>query len=550
MKKIYLSLIILGGLLSFSSCNDMLQEDAHSKIEKVKFFNNADEAKPVLLGVYRSMVTGDTYGLNLSLLFPLSSDLSQCSSGINSYRKIAANAYTTSDAYIKKTWEALYQGIYRANDFLATMATRYDYFTASDKKKANIYIAEARSLRALYYFELVRYWGNIILMKQADDSYKSNDEFVQADPTEVYQFIEDDLEFAIENLPYAADDNIRDDNSFRFSKGAVLGLLTKVYATWAGYPVRDETKWEDAARTAKLLIESGKHRLLSDYEQLWKNTCNSVWDNKESLIEVSFYAPTISGTSSQDPCGRIGNWNGVYANAMSGVRGRSSANVKVVYTFYRDWEKGEFDLRRDLSIASYKYVDYERVPLTQKTPEEDAKAYQNMNPAKWDVNKYVEPNNLLIDQNYTNVNWYILRYADVLLLYAEALNESKGGPTTEAYEAVNMIRRRGFGLDITSGSSLADLEEGLSQDDFRKIVRRERAYELAFEGHRHTDLLRWGNYYETLINTAQELVDWSSSAYFTAAEYTKKGKHELYPIPQRECDILGDLNIKQNPGWN
>lgn len=72
--------------------------------------------------------------------------------------------------------------------------------------------------------------------------------------------------------------------------GAALGLLSKVYATWAGYPIYDESKWEEAAKTARTLIESGKHALLSDYEQLWKNTCNGVWDPTESLIEISFYS--------------------------------------------------------------------------------------------------------------------------------------------------------------------------------------------------------------------------------------------------------------------
>ena len=83
--------------------------------------------------------------------------------------------------------------------------------------------------------------------------------------------------------------------------------MTKVYATWAGYPVHDTSKWENAAKTAKILVESGKHHLLSDFEQLWKNTCNGVWDDEESLIEVSFYAPTVTGVSAKDLCGCDGS---------------------------------------------------------------------------------------------------------------------------------------------------------------------------------------------------------------------------------------------------
>ena len=108
------------------------------------------------------------------------------------------------------------------------------------------------------------------------------------------------------------------------------------------------------------------------------------------------------------------------------------------------------------------------------------------------------------DENYntashvTNINWYLLRYADVLLLYAEALNEVNMGPTLEAYDAVNMVRRRAFGLDYTVASDAADLEMGLSYKDFQEAIRDERAWELAGEAHRRQDLVRWGIYADTV----------------------------------------------------
>lgn len=100
-------------------------------------------------------------------------------------------------------------------------------------------MAEARCLRAMYYFELVRWFGNVALITNTAQSRQHPSTFTQADPADVYKFIETDLQYAIDNLPYSVDDNIRSDNSFRLSKGAALGLLTKVYATWAGYPVHD-----------------------------------------------------------------------------------------------------------------------------------------------------------------------------------------------------------------------------------------------------------------------------------------------------------------------
>lgn len=109
-------------------------------------------------------------------------------------------------------------------------------------------MGEARALRAMYYFELVRRYENIPLMTSTQMSNQSPSTFVQADPADVYKFIEDDLIYASEVLPYATDDTEREDNSFRFSKGAALGLLTKVYATWAS---KDASKWEYAAKQHK-----------------------------------------------------------------------------------------------------------------------------------------------------------------------------------------------------------------------------------------------------------------------------------------------------------
>ena len=563
MKKILYPIFALCmSVFPLSSCSSLLDEEAQSEIDKTKFMNNASEAEIVLLGVYRNMVTDGMYGYNLSLMFDLSTDLSQCEgNAFTSFREIPTNAFSPSNASIQDTWAMLYNSIYNANDFIETLESKVGSFPQADKELAKIYLAEARGLRGMYYFELVRWYGNIVLMKNTAQSKQHPSTFVQADPKEVYAFIEQDLLFAAENLPYAADDSYRKNNSFRFSRGTALGLLTKVYATWAGYPVQDKSKWERAALTAQLLIESGKHGLLTNYEELWENTCNGVWNPKESLMEVSFYAPTVTGSNSEDPCGRIGKWNGVSTTEIAGIRGRNAGNVKVVHTFALDWRTKVNDLRRDLSIANYKYAP-NKMLLTKndKNTEEQAiaddldpakgqSAKQNYTPAKWDTEKYVKSGNALLNNDKSNVNWYILRYSDVLLLYAEALNEWKAGPTTAAYEAVNMVRRRGYGLPISNASSLSDLPANMSQSEFEAAVRQERAYELAFEGHRRQDLVRWGIYYETVSETAQLLVDWYSNANYTAKQFTRKNKHELFPIPQRDYDLM-QPNCKQNQGWN
>ena len=294
MKKIiYYILISVVCIFSFSSCT--LDEEPHSEMEKKNFLNNANEAETVLLGVYRTMIADAAYGWNLSILFNLGTDISQVEGSTSeNFRIIPTNAFPTSQAEIQNTWATLYNGIYNANDFLERISVKMDSYSNTDKQLATIYIAEARALRALFYFELVRHYNRIPLMTNTQMSYQDPKTFKQAEPEEVYKFIEKDLLYARDILPYAIDDTYRSSNDYRLSKGAILGLLTKVYATWAGEPVKDVSKWELAATTARILIQSGKHSLLPNYEKLWENTCNGLWDPTESLIEISFYSPTVS----------------------------------------------------------------------------------------------------------------------------------------------------------------------------------------------------------------------------------------------------------------
>jgi len=563
MKNLKYYLGTLFCAIAVSSCT--LEETSYTEIGKGNYMNDASEAENVLLGIYRNMVQDGIYGHHLSLYFTIPNDLAKVTgNSTDGLRLIPSNAYTSSQTEIATTWANLYGAIYDANDFIEGLGAKINGFDENNYKLGVIYMAEARCLRALYYFELVRWFGHVALITTTAQSYQHPSTFTQADPVDVYKFIEEDLKYAIENLPYATDDNLRSNNNFRLSKGAALGLLTKVYATWAGYPTNDTSKWEEAAKTAKILVESGKHHLLNDYEQLWKNTCNGVWDENESLIEVSFYAPSVTGVAANDPCGRIGKWNGVQASGIRSVR--NAGNWRVIPTFLRDWKDREKDKRWKLSFADYKYgkdkatgEDGVKLVLSTNGNIEDAiqddakeelkKTYvDNVCPRKWDTETYVNDANYLIDGNLSNINWYILRYADVLLLYAEALNEWKQGPTDEAYTAINMVRRRGFGLPVDTESSIADLSE-LSYNDFKQAVRDERAYELAFEGHRRLDLVRWGIYYESIQQTAQELDNWYSkgSQYYICKDYTFKNKNELLPIPQREMDLCTQFN--QNPGW-
>ena len=573
MKK-YLFILSAVALL-FSSCD----LDEESKVEgPMTFVDNVEKAELVLLGVYQSMTSQYVYGYHLSMLFTLGTDQAQVEGNTTSSpREIPTNFHNASTKEIAQTWNTLYNAVYNANSCIETLERSMTGWSEGDKQLATYYIAEARALRALYYFELVRWFGNVALVTSTSESYKPNDYFEQVPPEKVYAFIEEDLKYAADVLPWANDDHVRSSNDFRFSKGGALGLLTKVYCTWAGYPVKDESKWAEAVKTAKIVVESGRHGLLPKFRTLWENSGASVWDPTESLVEVSFYWNSKTGSS--DPVGMIGKWNGVLTS-QAGNRGTCQARWRVVYPFVQKWENAlPDDPRRTLSAADYCYgfkgtvtITVDGVKDTYTVVETDGK--QNymewletaadftesktgkrpeitdqkkdeqrirFTPAKWDIEEYSR-NSPLYSQNYNStVNWYVLRYADLLLLYAEALNESQG-PTETAHAALNLVRRRAF------GDQKHDLSN-LSQDGLREAIRNERSYELCFEGHRKCDLIRWGIYYSTIRQTAQDIVDWSATtkSSYLIYDYTREGRNELMPIPQTQLDLMP--KFKQNPGW-
>ena len=204
MKKLiyYIAMSILC-ILPYS-CS--LDEEARSEMEKKNYMNNAKEAKDVLLGVYRTTIEDAAYGYHLSLLFNMGTDISQGEgSDITNYRIIANNAFPTTQVEIQQTWQVLYKGIYRANDFLERISRKIDNYNDTDKKLATLYIAEAKALRAMFYFELVRRYGHIPLITNTEMSYQAPTTYTQASPDKVYEFIEDDLLYASEVLPYAVD---------------------------------------------------------------------------------------------------------------------------------------------------------------------------------------------------------------------------------------------------------------------------------------------------------------------------------------------------------
>ncbi|HWB28378.1 MAG TPA: RagB/SusD family nutrient uptake outer membrane protein [Chitinophagaceae bacterium] len=385
---------------------------------------------------------------------------------------------TSANAIITAAWEDTYHGIQLCNVVL----NRINGVTMSDALK-NQYIGEAEFLRALMYFNLVRIYGEVPLVTKETSSVSEGYSETRMPVEDVYAQIVADLTDAAQKLPvsYSGAD------IGRATKGAATGLLGKVYLTQGMY--------DKASSTLQQVISSGNYHLLANYADLW-NTANA--NNAESLFEVQFKKGG-TGTGS--------NYYEQFAPRNSGtaVTGLGFAQGRSLPTPDLDTSYENGDTRKDASIAESYVLNgdtvYDRYTLKFRD----------------------QP---FIDGDADN-HWPVLRYADVLLMYAEALNEQNHAPNQQAYDAVNQVRAR---------AGLHPLAAGMSHDAFAQAVSHERRVELAFEGQRWFDLVRTGQALQVM------------NKHF-AGSITVQSYQLLFPVPQTEVSVNPD-GIKQNPGYN
>ena len=442
MKKYIL--IFLAALMLVPSCN--LDENFYTYLDADSYITDANTARKVLYGLYRDLCANELYGQRLSIVYDMPTDISKVDgTSLTNNRDFCCNAHMSTSAWVQDTWKHLYSTIFDANDFIERATAACPDMTERDREITLVYIAEARVIRALMYFELVRNWKNITLITTTEQAKAHASTFKQDKPEDVYGFIEKELRESADILPWSTSDTVRPTTDHMVSKASALGLLARLYVTWAGQPMNDVSKWEKA----KEIILSGQHDLLEDYEELWDNACNSKWNPKESLMEVSFYSPSISSSSASNSSGMIGKWNGVYVVTNTSPLVRVDARCRAVATFAAYWPDAENDRRFYLSVADFYYegtdvlgVNEEKTryyvesgvpgikkvyetrggstPITIMQARDPLAVTRTKDPyrnglyvAKWDLTKYVDPSKHLADGNYSNANWYILRYSYV-----------------------------------------------------------------------------------------------------------------------------------------
>lgn len=476
MKKycIYLSALVM------ASCGDFLDLQPEFQVSEDLFYKNANDFETALIGNYAGLQ--ELHSVTLLYIGELTTDNAEIKWTTPSVAEVEADEinFTPSNTFLNAIWSDCFATISRSNNILA----RIDQVNLPEQQQ-NQYKGEALFLRAYGYFYLVRLFGEVPMVEVA---FRSPNEIMNFDmsrkPTEqIYTLIKNDLTEAAHLLAGASGLS-----KSRASSGAANTLLGKVHLTLG--------EFEQAATVLKEVVDSGVYSLETDYGRLFTNGNDEL---AESVFEIKYLSGNVGEGNSFSSTFTPARFDmAIFPNNMQGS-GRILPTPEMAGTYEPD------DLRRHISIG-------DSVLLVTGNYEKELYGL-----------KFVDFSVGVLNDG--GINFTALRYADVLLMYAEALNGMGYGD--EAHTYLNLVRNRA-GLD--------DLE-GLSQQEFALAMEQERKVEFFLEGHRWFDLVRTGRL-QLVVN--RYFMDKGLS--FSVEE------HEwIMPIPLREIDI--DQNLEQNPGY-
>lgn len=478
MKKIILFLLFPVALMS---C-DVLEEKPEDRIAAETYYRNEADALSAIYAIYEPLRGFNYYGTAYLLEHEANADYA---SGRGSYGSISnfIGLDPTNVGRVENVWVASYQAILRCNIALEKIPG-----TAMDDTRKKELIAEAHFLRGLVYFDLVRNWAGVPLRLRSDEPA----DIARASVDEVYAQLLSDLQTAEAGLP---------------DKGAQFGRPSSWAAkTLQAYVYLTREQWKEAAEKAKEVIDSKKFSLVpvttvDDFEKLFGPEVNG------STEEIFYLKYSRSADQGFQYLTYIHAESSVYsATGFRTVFGRGTSPL------IANWSND--DLRRELNL----YDKYVRRGATDVVVLPVNEPYQ--------FRKFKDLSGVSPSTNGNDLP--LLRYADALLIYAEAASQQNNGPTADAYDAVNQVRRRAYGKDIGKADVAVDLA-GLDAAAFRDAVLTERAYEFMIEGKRWLDLKRLG--FERL----KEFI-------LAGTGKTVIEKHLLWPIPKAEIDNNALIN--------
>lgn len=404
-----------------------------------------------------------------------------------------------SSSYNNTLWTGYFTLISKCNIALDQIKNNQNIVATPDIKAQSE--GEAKFLRGYAYFVLVRLFGRVPIIDSVFTNAAAQSNVPQSSTAAIYSFIESDLQFAAANLPPSWGSGFPG----RVTSGSANGLLAKVYLT--------EKKWSQAMGAANLVINSGQYNLSTPYDKIFREEGEN---SPESVFEVEATASAATPTA-----------NGVQYAQIQGIRGSGSwdlgwgwntpsTNLEAAYE-PNDPRKNRTILYTSTPTTTYQTIYGENIPVGLPNPRYNNKVYTNPAIRASVGNRF----------GYW-MNIRVLRYADVLLMYAEAANELNN--TTEALAKLEMVRARAR----AGNNAILPAVTTTDQDSLRQAIRHERRVELAMEHDRFFDLVRWG--------IAAATLNAAGKTNFT------EPRDLLLPIPQTQIDLSKGV-LTQNPGY-
>ncbi|MBN2745823.1 MAG: RagB/SusD family nutrient uptake outer membrane protein [Bacteroidales bacterium] len=467
-------LLIISSLII--SCEKQLDVEPNDRMTEIDFLNNPENAESLINGIYNKQLDWNMYSFSWIGVTSITSDDADKGSTINDTgtdkKKLDELKWEASDISFQDIWKSRYDGIYRAN-----VAIHYLEQLSLDESTKNRLLGEAKFLRALFYFDLVRCFGGVPIvtsMIDINDNQTINSViFVRKSQQETYQQIEADLLDAIQKLPLKSEYASTDLG--RATKGAAQGLLAKAYLY--------QQKWSNAAFMAGEVINSNQYQLMADVSHVWRE----IGENgSESLYEVqaTLTKGIQSYTDVQGPRGTPDlGW------------GFNTPSLSLVNSF----DTNDLRLKAAVMFVPSTLWDGYQTSTSWTNPRYNYKAYQSSIAESWNGNK-----------SETAKNLRILKFSDIILIKAES--ELQLGNQSEALGLINSLRFRA-GLPDRNSITLQDIYN-------------ERRWEMAMEHDRWFDLVRTGQAKTAMAADGKTFIE---------------GKHELFPIPSEQIIASGGL---------
>jgi hypothetical protein len=498
-------LVLAVVFLLVGSCKKYLAPAAVSSFSTDYVFSNVQNARNAVLGAYQDLEGDNGYGIRISMYFPYDNDemIAMHQIGDNDRGDIAHYNANAGNAQLFSPWNQLYQGIERANlcIYYIPRMPLYTSGTSTQVGELKRLYGEALTLRAQYYFELIRNWGDVPAQWVPTEN-ATNLFLGKTDRDTIYNHLLNDLLQAESLVPWRTDVGALGDqvNDERITLGAVMGLRARIALYRGGYSLRPASSiyGQTMARPAdyktyyqichdeclQIMGRPDEHKLNSSFNTVFKSSIDA--HSADPAGEIILRVAMTGGQGTNDS--RLGYYDGTKDN-QSSVPGNSAIGVLPTYFYLFD----SVDTRRDVTCAAYE-VAKDGNTLTPHPPTTLVEAKYRR--------EWIVPSQMTSSALYFGIDWPLLRFSDVLLMFAETDNELNGGPTPAAISAFESVRKRGYaGHTSAIGTTPTDYT------GFFNAVVKERSLEFGGEGIRKFDLIRWNLIAQRLADAKTNLTN-------------------------------------------